>query len=175
MRVWHPRTTCGLAGQCITFILTLNASAGEMGILKALHHTPVLLFGLFIGVWLDRAKRYPLMITSEFGQGIFVATIPVAAVLGVLRIELLYLVSFFSGTLSAIYILASLSFLPSIVDQEDLIEANSKLSAGRSVAKIVGPGLAGILVDVLTAPFTVAFNAFSSLTAGVCLLSSSLR
>ena len=154
----------------LTAILTLNASAGEMGILKALHHTPVLLFGLFIGVWLDRAKRYPLMITTEFGQGIFVATIPVAAVLGVLRIELLYLVSFFSGTLSAIYILASLSFLPSIVDQEDLIEANSKLSAGRSVAKIVGPGLAGILVDVLTAPFTVAFNAFSSLTAGVCLL-----
>ena len=93
----------------LTAILTLNASAGEMGILKALHYAPVLLFGLFIGVWIDRVKRYPLMITAEFGQGILVATIPVAAVLGVLRIELLYLVSFFNGILSAIYILASLS------------------------------------------------------------------
>ena len=154
----------------LTAILTLNASAGEMGILKALGSTPVLLFGLLIGVWIDRARRQPLMIATQFGQGILLATIPVAAVLGVLRIELLYLESFFSGILLTIYILASQSFLSSIVNPEELIQANSKLSAGRSVAKIAGPGLAGVLVKILTAPITVAFDAFSCLIAGVCLL-----
>ena len=151
-------------------IITLNAGAGELGILKALHHTPVLLFGLFMGAWIDRVRRHPLMIATEFSNGILLAIIPVTAVLGVLRIELLYLVNFFGGTLSAVYILASISFLPSIVNQEDLVEANSKLSVGRSVAKIAGPGLAGVLIEILTAPITVVLDVFSFLIAGVCLL-----
>lgn len=163
-------TTIAMVALPLTAILTLNASAGEMGILKALGSMPVLLFGLFMGVWIDRVKRQPLMIATQLGQGMLLATIPVAAVLGVLRIELLYLESFFSGILLTIYILASQSFLSSIVNREELIEANSKLSAGRSVAKIVGPGLAGVLVKMLTAPITVAFDVFSCLIAGVCLL-----
>ena len=163
-------TTISTVALPLTAILTLNASAGEMGILKALGSMPVLLFGLFIGVWIDRVTRQPLMIVTQFGQGILLAILPVAAVLGVLRIELLYLESFFSGILLTIYILASQSFLPSIVNPEELIEANSKLSAGRSVAKIAGPGLAGVLVKILTAPITVTFDAFSCLIAGVCLL-----
>lgn len=163
-------TTIATVALPLTAILTLNASAGEMGILKALGSTPVLLFGLFMGVWIDRTRRQPLMVATQFGQGILLATIPMAAVLGVLRIELLYLESFFSGILLTIYILASQSFLPSIVNQEELIEANSKLSAGRSVAKIAGPGLAGVLVKILTAPITVAFDAFSCFFASVCLL-----
>lgn len=163
-------TTIATVALPLTAILTLNASAGEMGILKALGSMPVLLFGLFMGVWIDRVKRQPLMVTTQLGQGMLLATIPVAAVLGVLRIELLYLENFFSGILLTIYILASQSFLSSIVNREELIEVNSKLSAGRSVAKIVGPGLAGVLVKILTAPITVAFDAFSCLIAGVSLL-----
>lgn len=162
-------TTIATVALPLTAILTLNASAGEMGILKALSSTPVLLFGLFIGVWIDRVRRQPLMIATQFGQGILLGTIPVATVLGVLRIELLYLESFFSGILLTIYILASQSFLPSMVNPEELVEANSKLSAGRSVAKITGPGIAGVLVKILTAPITVVFDAFSCLIAGACL------
>ncbi len=151
-------------------IITLGAGAREMGILKALDNAPILLFGLFVGVWVDRVRRQPLMIATQLGQGILLATIPIATLVGVLRIELLYFVSFLGGTLSAIFVLATTTFLPSLVPQEVLVEGNSKLSASRSAAKIAGPGLAGFLVDRITAPFTIALDALSFIVSGVCLI-----
>lgn len=151
-------------------IITLGAGAREMGIRKALDNAPILLFGLFVGVWVDRVRRQPLMIATQLGQGILLATIPIATLVGVLRIELLYFVSFLGGTLSAIFVLATTTFLPSLVPQEVLVEGNSKLSASRSAAKIAGPGLAGFLVDRITAPFTIALDALSFIVSGVCLI-----
>ena len=151
-------------------IITLGAGAREMGILRALDNAPILLFGLFVGVWVDRVRRQPLMITTQFGQGILLATIPIATVAGVLRIELLYFIIFLGGTLSAIFTLATTTFLPSLVPHEDLVEGNSKLSVSRSAAKIVGPGLAGFLVERITAPFTVALDVLSFFISGICLV-----
>ena len=151
-------------------IITLGAGAREMGILRALDNTPILLFGLFIGVWVDRVRRQPLMIATQLGRGILLATIPIATVAGVLRIELLYFISFLGGMLSAIFTLATTTFLPSLVPHEDLVEGNSKLSVSRSATKIVGPGLAGLLVERITAPFTVVLNVLSCLISGACLV-----
>ena len=151
-------------------IITLGAGAREMGILKALDNAPILLFGLFIGVWMDRVRRQPLMIATQVSRGILLVTIPVATAAGVLRIELLYLISFLSGMLSAIFILATTTFLPSIVPRENLVEANSKLSVSRSATRIVGPGLAGLLVERITAPFTIALNVLSCLISAACLV-----
>ena len=151
-------------------IITLGAGAREMGILKALDNAPILLFGLFIGVWMDRVRRQPLMIATQVSRGILLVTIPVATAAGILRIELLYLISFLSGMLSAIFILATTTFLPSLVPRENLVEANSKLSVSRSATRIVGPGLAGLLVERITAPFTVALNVLSCLISAACLV-----
>ena len=151
-------------------IITLGAGAREMGILRALDNTPILLFGLFIGVWVDRVRRQPLMIAAQLGRGILLVTIPVATVAGILRMELLYFISFLGGMLSAIFTLATTTFLPTLVPHEDLVEGNSKLSVSRSAAKIVGPGLAGVLVERITAPFTVALNVLSCLISGACLV-----
>ena len=63
-------------------IITFGAGAREMGILRALDNTPILLFGLFIGVWVDRVRRQPLMIAAQLGRGILLVTIPVATVAG---------------------------------------------------------------------------------------------
>ena len=84
-------------------IITFGAGAREMGILRALDNTPILLFGLFIGVWVDRVRRQPLMIAAQLGRGILLVTIPVATVAGSLRMELLYFISFLGGMLSSIF------------------------------------------------------------------------
>ena len=151
-------------------IITLGAGAREMGILRALDNAPILLFGLFIGVWIDRARRQPLMMVTQLGRGILLATIPVATLAGALRIELLYFISFLGGMLSATFTLATTTLLPSLVPHEDLVDANSKLSVSRSATKIIGPGLTGFLVERITAPFTVAFNGLSFLISGACLV-----
>lgn len=151
-------------------IITLGAGAREMSILRALDNAPILLFGLFIGVWIDRVRQQPLMIATQLSRGILLATIPVATFAGVLRIELLYCISFLSGMLSAILTLATTTFLPSLISHEDLVEGNAKLSVSQSATKIVGPGFAGLLVERISAPFTVALNVFSCLIAGACLV-----
>lgn len=151
-------------------IITLSAGAREMGILRALENAPILLFGLFIGAWVDRVRHQPLMIATQLGRGILLATVPVATLMGVLRIELLYCISFLGGMLSAIFTLATTTFLPSLVRHKDLVEGNSKLSVSRSATRIVGPGLAGLLVERITAPFTVALNGLSCLISGACLV-----
>jgi MFS family permease len=151
-------------------ITTLNAGATEMGILKALGQMPVLLFGFFVGAWVDRVKRRPLMITADFGRAILMAMIPILALLGEIRIEFLYIVVFLTGTLSAIFDLAVTSFLPSVVGKENLIEGNSKIQISHSVASIGGPGLAGVLIQVITAPIALALDALSFLVSAFCLL-----
>ena len=151
-------------------IITLGAGAREMGILRALDNVPILLFGFFVGVWLDRVRRQPLMIATQLGRSILLATIPAATLVGVLRIELLYFISFLGGMLSAIFTLATTTFLPSLVPQENLIEGNSKLAISRSATRIIGPGLAGFLVERITAPFTVALTVLSCLISGGCFV-----
>lgn len=151
-------------------IVTLDIGASEMGLLRALEHTPTLLFGLFIGVWVDRARRRPLMIVAQLGRAVLLAIIPIAALLGSLRIELLYGVGFLVGTLAVIFNLTVTSFLPTVVGRADLVEGNAKLQMSSSVASIGGKGLAGVLVQHITAPLAIVLDALSFLLAAICLL-----
>jgi len=83
----------------LTAVLVLGASASEMGVLGAARWLPYLLVGLFAGVWLDRVRRRPVLIATHVGRAVLLASIPAAAVVGVLHIEQLYIVSFVLGGL----------------------------------------------------------------------------
>jgi MFS family permease len=142
----------------LTAVLILGASASEMGVLAAARWLPYLLFGLFTGVWLDRVRRRPVLIATHVGRAVLLASIPVAAVLGLLHIEQLYGVSFVLGGLMIFSDAAYQSLLPCLVAHDNLVEGNSKLELSRSLAGIVGPGVGGWLVQVLSAPIAVAVD-----------------
>jgi predicted MFS family arabinose efflux permease len=55
------------------------------------------------------------------------------------------------------------SYLPSLVRQDQLVDGNSKLEISRAGAFIAGPGLAGVLVGAITAPFAILVDAVSFL------------
>src|SRR3984893_17511212 len=76
----------------LTAALVLNASPAQMGLLGAFEFAPFLLLSLFAGVWVDRSPRRPILIVADLGRALLLATIPIAALLGVLRIEHLYVV-----------------------------------------------------------------------------------
>jgi MFS family permease len=134
---------------------SLNADSVEMGILGALSTVPFLLFGLFVGVWVDRNRRRPIMITSDICRALFLAAIPISAFIGGLNIFLLYLVSFSVGTFTVFDDVSSYAFMPSLVDQEQLVEANSRMEVSSASAQVAGPSIVGILIQILTAPVTV--------------------
>jgi MFS family permease len=145
----------------LTAIVVLDASVFQMGVLQSVGGAAAVVVGLFAGVIADRVRRKPLLITAELGRAFLAATIPVAAFLGILRIEQLYIVAFLSGALNILSLVAAMAFLPSLVEKEQLVEGNSKLGTTESVALIAGPSLSGVLVQILTAPLTILIDAAS--------------
>jgi predicted MFS family arabinose efflux permease len=89
--------------------------------------------------------------------------------LGILRIEQLYGVGLLAGVLTVFFDVAHQAYLPALVNRAQLVEGNSKLEMSRSVAQIAGPGFAGVLVQLLSAPMAVAADAVSFLASGVFL------
>ena len=147
----------------ITAAVTLSATSMQMGILSAVGSAPALLFGLLVGVWVDRNKRRPILIGSDIARALVLGVIPLSALLGMLRVEVLYIVGFLAGTFGLFFNVAYRSYLPNLVGREQLVKANSQLELSNSVAEIIGPGAAGGLVQLIGAPLAIAVDAFSFL------------
>ncbi len=151
-------------------ILTLDAAPFQMALLRSAGIVAGILTVLFVGVWVDRVRRRPIMIAADLGQATLLATIPVAWLAGVLKMGHLYAVTFAAGLLSSFFDVAYRSYLPSIVERGDLVEANSKLSASSSVAEVGAFGIAGWLVQWLTAPFAILIDAGSFAFSALCVM-----
>jgi predicted MFS family arabinose efflux permease len=142
-------------------VTTLGATAGQMGVLRAAETGPILVVGLFAGVWVDRLRRRPILVAADLGRAVLLLAIPVAAWLDVLRIELLYAVGILAGTLTVGFDIARQTYATAVVGRDQLVDANSKLMVSASGAEVAGPGLAGGLVQLLGAPATVLLDAVS--------------
>jgi hypothetical protein len=114
-------------------------------------------------------RRRPLLIIADLGRATLLALIPLLSLLHLLRLEILYLVSFLVGMLNVLFGVAASAFLPSLIPQKQLIEGNSHLQLSRSTTQIVGPNLAGALLLFITAPIAIAGDALSFLCSALCL------
>jgi len=177
LRLWSGQTISefgslvGGAALQFTAILVLDASPLEVAVLAASTLVPGFLFGLAAGVWVDRLRRRPIMIAADIGRALVLASIPLAWAFDVLRIEHLYVVAFFTGTFTFLFDVAYRSYLPTLVQRDDLIEANSKLTASAAVTEVGGFGIAGWLVQLITGPLTILLDAVSFLGSALFLRS----
>jgi MFS family permease len=144
-----------------------------MGLLGALNYLPFLLLTLPAGAWIDRHRRRPVLIVANLARGALLATIPVAAVLGYLQIEQLYLVAFGVGVLTVAFEIAYLAYVPSLVPNDRLTTANGRLQASASAAEIGGPGIAGLLISIISAPVALVLDALSYVASAAFLLAIS--
>ena len=135
-----------------------------------LNFLPFILFTLPAGVWVDRLRRRPILIAGDFGRAALLATIPIAYVADALTLWQLYVVVFLTGVCTVFFDVAYQSYLPSLVERQQIIEGNSKLEISRSAAQVGGPGIAGGLVQIFTAPYAVLVDAISFLGSGLFLL-----
>lgn len=155
----------------LTAVLVLKASPSEVAFLNTATYLPYLLLTLFVGLWVDRTRRRPLLIWANLGRAGLVGAIPLLALLNMLHLEFIYLIALLVGALNVIFILAYRAYVPSLVTKEHLLEGNSKLQASASLAEAGGPGIAGWLIGILTAPFALILDAISYLVAGLAQLS----
>ncbi len=140
-------------------VKVLGAGPLEMGILAALGSLPFLLIAIFVGVWVDRHRRLPVLIAGDLGRGLIVLTIALLALGGLLRLEDLYVLGFGTGVLTVFFDVAYQAYLPSLVTRAQLLEGNSKLETTNSLDQTVGPFAAGVMVQALTAAWAMVFDA----------------
>lgn len=151
-------------------IIVLDASAFEVAVYGTVNFLPFILFTLPAGVWVDRLPRKPILVIGDLGRFAALSTIPIAYVADVLTLWQLYAVAFLTGVFTVFFDVAYQSYLPSLVDRDSIGEGNSKLEVSRSTAQLGGPGIGGVLVELITAPYAVLVDAFSFLASATLLL-----
>jgi hypothetical protein len=175
LRLWAAQSASAVGSRIsrtalpIIAILTIKATPTEIAILSALGVAPGVVVGLFAGGRIDRTAKRPLMIGADLVRAILIATIPAAAWFGRLSMLQLYGIAAAVGAATTLFQIADSSFLPILVDSDALVEGNAKLEASDSVAEAAGPGLAGVLVQLLTAPGAMIIDALTYLWSAFML------
>ena len=137
-----------------------------MGFLSGAGAAAVLIFSLFAGAWVDRRHRRPILIgrrsRARRGAGHHPAGSDAAPAddgrppPGVA-----------SSTLSVLFDVSYQAYLPSLIERENLLAGNSRLALTESIAQIAGPGIAGTLVQLITAPMALLFDAVSFVCSAI--------
>src|SRR5918911_1342615 len=167
LKLWAGETISLLGTQVtvlalpLVAVITLDASAGQVGVLNACRFAPFVVVTLVAGVVVDHLPRRPTMVVANAARAVLIALIPLAAVVGGLQVEFLYVVAFAVGIFTVFFDLAYQAYLPSLVARELLTPANSRLQASASAAELGGPGIGGLLVQALTAPYALVADSLS--------------
>ncbi|GAA2791927.1 MFS transporter [Kribbella solani] len=150
-------------------VTLLDASPSQVGFLTAAVWLPNLA-SLFIGTWVDhRRDKRPLMIAADLTRTVLLLSLPIAYWLGALALGHLYAIAILAGTAHVVFNTAYASFFVRLVERDQFLEANSKLSATRSISYMGGPALGGLLVQVLTAPVAIVADALTFVFSAVQL------
>lgn len=156
-------------------VLMMGITPISMSALSLATQLPAAFLGLFIGVWVDRLRRRPLLVSADLLRALLLLIIPVAALLHQLHLWMFFLVAGLSGILSLLFDVSYQAYLPWLIHRDNLVGGNRLLGITSSTAEVVGPGLTGILVQLLTAPFAILFDAVSYVFSAVSLLSIGKR
>ncbi|MGW0477801.1 MFS transporter [Nonomuraea sp. NPDC003214] len=146
-------------------VLTLHASPLSLGVLSALQSAAFLLIGLPAGVWVDRMRKRRVMMAADLARCLLLASIPAASALGLLSMAMLCVVALLVSVAGVFNDVSDLSYLPELVTKDRLADGNAKLEVVRSGGALAGPGLGGVLVQLLGAPLTLLATAAASLSS----------
>ncbi|MFF4901835.1 MFS transporter [Streptomyces sp. NPDC001068] len=145
----------------LTAVGALHASASQVALLTALIWTPNLL-ALVLGAWVDHCvHKRRLMVLADLVRAAALLSLPASYLLGAVTLGQLYVVALLTGAAGLLFNTAYPPFFAHLVPRSSYVDANSKLSAGRSASYVAGPAIGGALVQALTAPVAVAVDALT--------------
>ena len=172
-RMWLSLTITSFGAQVtnlalpLTAAILLHATPLQMGVLVALETLPFALVSLQAGVLIDHVRKLPIVIVANVSRALALAVIPLAAFTHWLSIEVLYAVGFFVGVQNVVGGAAYQVLLAQMAGRKRLVEANAKISLGETGSALVGPGVAGFLIQALTAPFAILADALAFLASAL--------
>lgn len=153
----------------ILAVQALGASAGELSLLRAAMFAPFLLLTLWLGVLVDRRPRRPLLVLADLGRGAVVVVVCALALTGVLGFPILLVAMVVIGSLAVLAMLADFSLIPLVVDEEQLIDANARMTATHSAIGSAGAGVGGLFVQAVSAPIALLATGIAHLLSGLIM------
>jgi predicted MFS family arabinose efflux permease len=177
LKLWSAQTISAFGARISreglpwTAILTLQAGPGALGVLAALSRGSGVVVGLLAGGLVDRSHRRTIMIACDMVRAGLLLAVPVLALMHHLTIWVLYAAAPLVGGASVLFDIADQAFLPSLVDRNQLVDANGKLAATDAIAEMGGPAIAGPLIQLLGPPIALAVNAATYLASALFLRS----
>src|SRR4051795_2799035 len=145
----------------------LHASPLAFSLLGVLGFLPFILFALPAGVWVDRLRRRQILIVGDAARAVILMLIPFLWFAGVLEIWHLLVLEFLIGIFTVFFDVAYQSYLPALIEREDLVDGNSKLQVTVGIAQVGGPSLAGVLIAAITAPYAIVVDSVSFVISSV--------
>ncbi|MEV4350323.1 MFS transporter [Actinoplanes sp. NPDC049596] len=175
-RYWAAQTV-SLMGDQVTLVavplvavLVVGAGPAQMGFLTAAALLPNLFLSLPAGAWVDkRPGKRQIMIVADLARAVLLLAVPVLWWADALTLPLLAVVAFAVGTFSLLFEVAHASLFASLVRREDYVDANRLLNGSRAASFVVGPSVAGALVQWLTAPVALLVDVVSYLWSALFL------
>jgi MFS family permease len=177
IKLWSAETVSQFGTQFTLLALplvaidVLHASAFEVAALTTVEFLPFLLVSLPAGVWVDRLPRRPILVAGDLARAVLLASVPIVYWLGGLTIWHLFVVGFLVGIATVFFDVAYQSYLPSLVERQQLIDGNAKLEISRAAAQLGGPGVAGLFVQFLKAPVAILVDAISFVGSALFIFS----
>lgn len=171
-RLWFAQSTSlvglqtGSVAVPLLAVDVLHADASQVALIGTVSGLPWLIAPV-IGTMADHVNRKRLLVLSHLGRALLWLTIPAAYVVGVLTIQQLWLVAGSVGVLSVLFGVGYRTFLPTIVATDELGAANGKMAGTDAVARTAGPAVAGYLVQLIGASWTVLVQTVTLILAGV--------
>lgn len=150
-------------------VLQLSNSAFMIGLVAALATAPALLFSLFGGVVVDRFPKKKLLFITQSLAMTFALTLGTLTLFNLITIPLICILAFCLGTVNAIDAPARQAFVSQLVTKDQLASAIALNSAVFNSGRVIGPGLAGILIAITGTGGAFIFNGLSYLAIIIAL------
>ena len=175
-RLWTGQSVSELGSQVTILalptlaVLGFGAGPAAVGALVAAGRLPFPVLALFAGALVDRLRKRPVMIVCNLARLLVLVAIPLLSATGALHLWHLFVATVALGVFTVFFDIAYLAYVPSLVGQGKLLEANSRLEVTMSAAQLGGPGVGGLLVQAFGAARAVLVDAASFAVSAVAML-----
>ena len=147
----------------------LGADSLGTGLLGAASTLAYLFIGLQAGVWVDRSSRRAYLLAADLVRVVLLIAIPLAYVLNLLTLPLLILIQVGLGAATVFFNVAWPAYIPRLASGVTLLKLNARMAIMGEGAGFVGPGLAGALISIFSAPFVMVVDSITFAVSYVTL------
>ncbi|BDH03206.1 MULTISPECIES: MFS transporter [Streptomyces] len=155
-------------------VLSLTGSSAAVGITTALQFLPMLLFGLYGGVLVDRLPKRPALLFTQSAMALTGLALAFLTLSGHVHVWHVYVAAFAVGLATVVDNPARQSFVSEMVGPGQLQNAVSLNSANFQSARLIGPAVAGLMITGVGTGWAFLANGLSFVApiAGLLLMRS---